>query len=109
MPDPGELSPEEIRSFLKDNVTVVAPGETLVVRVSGFTPEQLREYSNALNWCDPDGNAFLPFRVLVVEGSELGVVPGGQDFTARVADAISALGPVVGVDGRVRAHYQAPQ
>ena len=54
-------------------------------------------------------------RIVAIEQDDRQIVlraeaaDGPASFTERVADAINALGPVVGVDGRVRAHYQAPQ
>jgi hypothetical protein len=63
LPDPAAM-----RRLLRGSMAVVAPGEILIVRVSGFSPYQVREYSDALN--EP---GYLPFRVLVVEGEELGV------------------------------------
>ena len=87
----SDLTPEQIRSFLKDNVTVVAPGETLVIRSATLTPAQMHEVSEALNWADEDG-PYLPFRTIVVPGEELGVVQDGSDevFAARVAKALGS-------------------
>ena len=72
------LTAEQIRSFLKDNVTVVAPGETLVIRAPDLTPNQARELSDLLNWVGEDG-PYLPFRTIVVPGDELGVVKADTD------------------------------
>ena len=63
----------EIRSFLAGSVTAVAPGETLVIRVTDLTPMQMCEYQESL---DRPG---LPFRCLVVYGESLGVVQGSGD------------------------------
>lgn len=51
MPDLDELTPEQVRSLLREAVTVVKPGEVLILRVSeNFTPNQLREYQESLTW-----------------------------------------------------------
>lgn len=40
----------ELRSLLRESVTVVKPGELLVIRVSeNFTPNQWREYQQVVN------------------------------------------------------------
>ena len=70
-------TPDEIRSFLAENVTVVAPGETLVIRIGeewDMTPNQMREISDSLNFRYEDGTPALPFRSVVVPGTALGVV-----------------------------------
>lgn len=87
----SDLTPEQIRDFLKDNVTVVAPGETLVIRTDTLTPDQAREVMDWLNWADEEG-PFLPFRTIVVPGDELGVVKADSDeaFAARVAKALGS-------------------
>lgn len=68
------LAPDEIRALLRECVTVVKAGETLVVRAhENTTPGQLREMQEI-------GNSmidFLGFRVLFVPGQELGVVESG--------------------------------
>lgn len=70
------MTGEEIAAFLAENVTVVKPGETLVIRVSDLTPNQMREYQQAidqaLEWRQ------LPFQCLVVYAEELGVVQPGH-------------------------------
>ena len=69
---PPPLTPEQVRQLLRECVTVVKPGETLVVRV-GFdiTPMQVRELQDAADgMCEYRG---LPFKVLVFPGDELAV------------------------------------
>jgi predicted SAM-dependent methyltransferase len=62
------LSPDEARALLRECVTVVRPGETLVIRVPpSWTAYQVQEYQE---YADAAG---LPFRVLVVMGDELAV------------------------------------
>jgi hypothetical protein len=65
-------TPEEIRSFLTENVTVVGPGEILVIRVSDLTPNQMREWQEVLDRASGDGR--IQFRCLVVYGDGLGRV-----------------------------------
>ncbi len=70
------LRAQDLREFLKANVTVIAPGETLVVQVGEqLTATQVHEYQEALNWSHEDGG--LPFRTLVVPGIGLGCVKAG--------------------------------
>jgi hypothetical protein len=73
LPPPPLLGPDEVRALLRECVTVVKPGETLVVRAYPNTsPAQLRELQQAADvMCEARG---LPFRVLVVYGEELTVV-----------------------------------
>jgi hypothetical protein len=71
------LTPVQIRQLLSECVTVVRPGETLVVRVPWTTtPSQLREYQRVT---DSAEGGVIPFRVLVVAGDELGVVQPEPD------------------------------
>ena len=65
--------PRGLRDFLKANATVVAPGETLVIRTTDLTPNQMREYMDWLNYADEDG-PLLPFRTVVTNGDGFGVV-----------------------------------
>jgi hypothetical protein len=66
------FDPEMVRALLCECVTVIKPGETLVVRVPWtVTPTQLREYQRVM---DSAEGGVIPFRVLVVAGDELGVV-----------------------------------
>jgi hypothetical protein len=60
-----------VRALLSECVTVVKPGETLVIRVTGWTPEQADLYQEYL---DATAAAIgAGFRVLVVIGDELGI------------------------------------
>jgi len=72
--EPRWPTPDELRDFLRENVTIVKPGETLVIQVGeGWTPSQVRELTDFLNWQDETGESWLPFRVLVVPGTGLGI------------------------------------
>ena len=69
---PPPLTADEIRQLLSECVTVVKPGETLILRVPWNTlPAQVRELQDALN----DGIEYTqaPFKVFVVPGDELTV------------------------------------
>ena len=47
------LSEDEVRHLLRECVTVVRPGEVLILRVGPpgvFTPNQLREYQDSVTW-----------------------------------------------------------
>ena len=66
------LSPDEVRYLLRECVTVVKPGETLILRVPWTTtPTQVRELQVILDettaWLE------LPFKALVLPGDELTV------------------------------------
>ena len=90
----ADFTPEQVRDFLRENVTVIAPGETLVIRTTDLTPNAMREYQEALDaWYE---NGRLPFRCIVLHGDGLAVA---SDLLALVAegkisvnDARKALG-----------------
>lgn len=48
---------------------ILGPGETLIIRVTDLTPNQIREYQDDLDYREADG--ILPFRAIVVYGNEL--------------------------------------
>ena len=90
---PDRLTADEMRSLLRECVTVVAPGETLVLRLSeSSTPSQAREWQEALNAGWDEGDPVFPFRVLVVIGEGLGVAQTGA--TINEARAMHGLPPV---------------
>ena len=75
LPPGPVLTREVVEAALRECVTVVKPGETLVIRCRDWTPkqaEQCEEYLNA-PWRE------TPFRVLVVIGDELAVVRPESD------------------------------
>ena len=74
------FKPDEVRQFLQECVTAVAPGETLVLRLRDLTPMQIREYQDAMDSATEYG--IIPFKVLVVFADELGVVEAGSSLTA---------------------------
>ena len=70
IPLPPPLSPDQIRSLLRECVTVVKPGEVLVIRAPGtWTPNQLREYAEHLEYYAGE----MGIRAMVVAGDGLGV------------------------------------
>lgn len=70
---PGDpLTPAEVRQLLRECVTVVAPGETLIIRAhDSWTATQLGEVQRVLNRIREDWD--LPFWAIIVPGAELGV------------------------------------
>ena len=74
------LAPDEVRQLVRECVTVVKPGETLVIRGRDWTPGQVREVQD---WMDGDyESGRIDFRVLAVIGDELAVVkPEASDGT----------------------------
>jgi hypothetical protein len=71
LPPHQPLSQDDVRQLLRECVTVVKPGEVLVIRVPGLTPEQLYEYNEAVKrWL---GDLAPGVRSLVTIGEELGV------------------------------------
>lgn len=77
MADAQMLTEDEIRSLLRECVTVVKPGETLIIRGNrNWTPLQLREVQE---WLDrePEWRG-LAFKILVVPGEELGVAEASR-------------------------------
>jgi hypothetical protein len=71
LPPGPRLTEDEVRHLLRECVTVVKPGELLVIRVADFTPQQLREYNDLVS-CWLDGYA-PGVRCLITLGEELGV------------------------------------
>jgi hypothetical protein len=75
LPSVPPLTSEQVRCLLRECVTVVKPGETLVIRGRDWTPNQIREVQQVLSEiCEDRG-----FGVLIVPGDELGVTePAGS-------------------------------
>lgn len=82
IPQPPPLTPDEIRHLLRECVTVVKPGETLVIRGRDWTPNQMRELQRVMDAWHEDG--LILFRALIVPGDELGVVQPEPDFMSEV-------------------------
>jgi hypothetical protein len=69
---PPPLSPDEIRQLLRECVTVVKPGETLVVRVPlSWTPAMVSDYSRNVRAAIEILE--LPFKTVVVPGDGLAI------------------------------------
>jgi hypothetical protein len=77
LPQPPPLSPDEVRCLLRECVTAVKPGETLVISSRDWTPSQIREIQRILDAAHEDGT--ISFRVLALPGGELGVVQPESD------------------------------
>lgn len=72
MPPRPVFTPEEIRVLLRECVTVVKPGEVLVIRVSeDMTPNQVREYQDMVD----AGIKFwhLGIKAMVLRAQALGI------------------------------------
>ena len=70
------LTPDEMHSLLRECVTVVKPGEILVLRCGPeYTPNHLRDIQEVANEMARFGD--WPC-VMVVPGDELGVVEAGD-------------------------------
>lgn len=66
------LTEDEVRQLLRECVTVVKPGDVLVIRAyENWTVQQQRALQDVLN--DMHEAGAVPFRSLVVPGAELGV------------------------------------
>jgi hypothetical protein len=105
-----QFTADEIRAFLGEHVTVVAPGETLVIRVDAppWTPNQMHELQGALNEAHEDG---FP-RCLVVPGAELGVVKPDVAHMAvslrAAGSSFAEIGQALGItEGQAMAHVDA--
>ena len=71
------LGRDEVRALLRECVTVVRPGETLVIRVpENTTPKQLRELQEYGDLLARDRG----FRVFMAWGLELGVTESGLEL-----------------------------
>ena len=80
LPSVPPLTPDQVRQLLRECVTVVKPGEHLILRIPWTTtPTQVRELQDFVTdtaaWLD------LPFKVLVLPGDELGIAEPEVRFT----------------------------
>ena len=81
LPSAPPLTPGQVRSLLRECVTVVKPGETLVLRCpESWTPQQAGEMAaHARRWLEENAP---DVRILVVPHLEMAVMeadPGGAD------------------------------
>jgi len=86
------LTEDQVRQLLSECVTVVKPGETLVLRMDReWGPQAMREVQDMLDevirWRE------LPFRAIVVPADEVAVAQPEDDraFAERVSRAIGHL------------------
>ena len=71
------LTLNEMRQILRECTTIVKPSETLILRVSGFSPERVEYYQENLDaWLDRHGR---PFSALVLEGAGLGIAEAASE------------------------------
>jgi len=86
------LTPDEIRQLLRECVTVVKPGETLVLRCpEGWTPDQAGEMQrHAARWLEENAPEV---KVLIVPHLDMAVVQPEDDiaFTKRIERVWPAL------------------
>lgn len=75
LPPVPPLTPDQVRCLLRECVTVVQPGETLVIRGRDWTPNQVREIQRAVDAMREDGA--IGFKVLAVTCDELAVAEPG--------------------------------
>ena len=77
---PRFLTEDQVRQLLAECVTVVKPGETLVLRMGReWTPPQLREVADMVDAVIKYRE--LPFRALVVPADALGVATHEHEWT----------------------------
>ena len=76
LPRRKPLTQDEVYQLLRECVTVVRPGEALVVRMADLTPQQHREYQRAVHDWHEAGD--LPFPVFIFVGDELGTAPAAD-------------------------------
>ena len=73
--DAPEFTPEKLRAVMRGCLTVVKPGETLIMRPDwNATPNQVRELQEWLDRWHFDGD--LPFRVIALPGEIAVTQPG---------------------------------
>ena len=74
---PPPPTPDQVRYLLRECVTIIEPGETLVIRGRNWTPNQVREIQQWMDAMHEDGT--IGFKVLAVIGDELGVIEAGEE------------------------------
>lgn len=90
LPSVPPLTPEQVRYLLSECVTVVKPGEVMILRaLEGWTPQQVLEVQQvAAMWLEDNAPGV---KALVMPPFEIAIVPGGAaepEFMSEVqADA----------------------
>jgi hypothetical protein len=75
------FTPDEIRALLRECVTVVRPGETLIIRTTDLAPNQMRDYQESLElWFAHNAPEI---KVLVIYGE------GGQVLRRDAHEVVS--------------------
>lgn len=75
LPPRQPLTEDEVRQLLRECVTVVRPGEILVIQVSeNFAPNQLREYQDSVTWWLRENAPDI--KALVIPGKVASRAPG---------------------------------
>ena len=101
------LSPDQIRSLLRECVTVVKPGEVLVIRVSeNMTPRQCSEYQQAVDGWIAYGD--LGIKVMVLPGEGLGITESvpERDHAAWLRDVRYFMNGIPGAVKSVTATHR---
>jgi len=107
IPLPPPLSPDQIRSLLRECVTVVKPGEVLVIRVSeNMTPRQCSEYQQAVDGWIAHGD--LGIKVMVLPGEGLGITESvpERDHAAWLRDVRYFMNGIPGAVKSVTATHR---
>jgi hypothetical protein len=82
IPSPPPLTPDQVRQLLRECVTVVKPGETLILRCpEGWTPEQAGEMQQHAAWWLAEHAPDI--RVLVVPHLEMAVMEADRSEGER--------------------------
>lgn len=97
LPQRKPLGPDEVRQLLRECVTVVDPGQVLIVRIDpddGFTPRQVREIAEVLH-VSAEGAGI---RAMLVIGHEIGTAkpapgPGSGTISLNAERALHGLPP----------------
>ena len=77
IPRPPPLTRDEVRQLLRECVTVVGPGETLVIRDRNWIPSQVNEIQR---WMDDEHESGrISFKVLALIGEEMAVTEAGGE------------------------------
>jgi hypothetical protein len=101
--DSATLTPEAIRVLLRECVTVIKPGETLIVRVPWGTPARTVYELGRVLHDDVRANG-AHFHTLVVPAAEIGVGEAPRGAAAEVTHAC----PPDGGDGLMPCCQQTP-
>ena len=80
MPTGQVVAPGELRALARRYITIMEPGEVLIVRVpASWPPRTVRELNEALTAVCSDPNRDLCIKVLVVPGDGMAVATAPLD------------------------------